>query len=333
MPVYQLGNGNDDFNSRNQPDWTDDSSSVFGGNGDDTIITAPLTFFRPSTNILVDGGNGNDFVRISYANNSTALGGNGDDTIQLYGGSNSTASGDNGNDTLVSSGGLGNALIGGNGDDTLISSAGGSGMQPGNTLTGGSGRDTFQFANDGNLVVTNDAAGDGIVSDGDTFKGPMDAITDYQRGEHIGLRSYGATADTPLARVDSVALVPELYTSNYNVPPVLVFRPAVGSAEYAVFHGTFAGGNTFTVGADGPDLLAVYDTRTGPFELVGKGSLVLQGVTDERLLAEALSPKTAQGSGGWDYSSFDQTGGGQATLSAALDQPASGLPALGVTPA
>lgn len=331
MPVYQLGNDNDYFNSQNQPDWTDDASSVFGGNGNDTIITAPLTFFPLPTNIFVNGGNGDDFIRSSYANNSTAFGGNGDDTIQLYGGSNSTASGDNGNDTLISSGGLGNTLIGGNGDDTLISSAGGSGMQPGNTLTGGLGRDTFGFANDGNLVVTNDAAGDGIVSDGDTFKGPMDAITDYQRGEHIGLRSYGAAADTPLARVDSVALVPELYTDNIFVPPVNIFRPAVGSAEYAVFHGTFAGGNTFTVNANGPDLFAVYDTRTGPFELVGKGSLVLQGVTDERLLAKALSPSTAQEpGGGWSYSS-DQSGGSRAAaLSTVLDPDSAA--AMGVIP-
>lgn len=297
MPVYQLGNENDYFNSRNQPDWTNDSA-VFGGNGDDTIIAAPLTFAQPAS-IFLDGGNGDDVIQIISASNSTAFGGNG-------------------NDTLTSSGGLGNTLIGGNGDDTLISSGGGSGMQPGNTLTGGLGHDTFQLANDGNLVVTNDAAGDGIVSDGDTFKGPIDVITDYQRGEHIGLRSYGATTDTSLTRVDSVALVPELYTDNYSLPPVSLFRPAIGSAQYAVFHGTFAGGNTFTVGADGPDLFAVYDTRTGPDELVGKGSLVLQGVTDEQLLDQALSPATASEPGGdWHFSGQDAGG------FASLDQPTS----------
>ena len=38
MPVYQLGNGNDDFKSWNQPDWAS-NSAVFGGNGDDTLIS------------------------------------------------------------------------------------------------------------------------------------------------------------------------------------------------------------------------------------------------------------------------------------------------------
>ena len=215
MPVYQLGNGNDTFNSANQPDWTNDSA-VFGGNG----------------------------------------------------------------------------------GDTLISIGGGSGMGPGNTLTRGLGHDTFTLVNDDNLVLT-DAAGNGVVPDGDTFKGPMDAITDYQRGEHIGLRQYDvatngpAADDVPLARVDGVTLASDPLPNTGDS-----FRRVIGSGQYAVFHDTFAGGSTFTVGADGPDLLAVYDTRTGSTELVGKGSLVLLGVSDEHLLAQALSPATAKGPGG-----------------------------------
>jgi hypothetical protein len=314
MPVYQLGNGNDYFNSDTKADWTNDSA-VFGGNGDDTIV-ATAVFPYSDTPIFVDGGNGSDFIQLQYASHGVAFGGNGDDT-------------------LLTTGGLGNTLIGGNGDDTLTSVGGGSGMQPGNTLTGGLGRDTFTLVNDGNLVVTNDAAGDGVVSDGDTFKGPMDAITDYQRGEHIGLRQYDssangpAAADVPLARIDGVTLAPDPYSQDY-------LRPEVGSAQYAVFHGTFAGGNTFTVGADGPDLLAVYDTRTGPTELVGKGSLVLLGVTDETLLDQALSPSTAQGPGGWGDYGGGLPGGADAqsaALSAVLDRPADSVGALGVTPA
>ncbi len=311
MPVFQLGNGDNYFNSATQPDWTNDSV-VIGSNGDDTIIARALVPTSTS-HLFIDGGNGNDTILLD-AGNSVAVGGNGDDTI-------------------TSEGGLGNTLVGGNGDDTLISLGGGSGMGPGNTLTGGLGHDTFTLVNDGNLVVTNDAAGNGVVSDGDTFKGPMDVITDLHPGDHIGLRNYdvatgGPTAtDVPLARVDTVTLAADPLEHTGDS-----FRPVIGSSQYAVFHGTFAGGNTFTVGADGPDLLAVYDTRTGPDELVGKGSLVLQGVTDETLLAEALSPATAQG-GGWDYS-FDQPGGSQgAQVSAALDRPADSVAAMGVTPA
>lgn len=330
MPVYELGNGDDFFNSASQPDWTNDSA-VFGGNGNDTIL-ATAVFPYSDTPIFVDGGNGDDFIHLQYATHGVAFGGNGDDT-------------------LLTTGSLGNALIGGNGDDTLTAVGGGSGMQPGNALTGGLGRDTFTLVSgSGNLVVTNQSAGGGIVSDGDTFTGPIDVITDYQRGEHIGLRQYDINAngpaanDVPLARVDAVTVSPDPLPNTGGS-----FRPVIGSSEYAVFHGTFAGGNTFTVGADGPDLFAVYDTRTGPFELVGKGSLVLQGVTDERLLDQALSPSTAQGTGGWgDYgqaggnasaaidggnAGFAVNGdGGAAAMSAVLDQTAQGAGAIGVTP-
>ena len=312
MLVYQLGNGNDYFNSQNQADWTNDSA-VFGSNGNDTIIARALSPTYTS-HLFVDGGNGNDSILLD-AGNSIASGGNGDDT-------------------LTSEGGLGNTLIGGNGRDTLISLGGGSGMGPGNTLTGGLGRDTFVLVNDGNLVVTNQQFGGGLISDGDTFIGPMDVITDYQRGEHIGLRQYDSNAngpaaeDVPLSRINgSVTVVndPLPHTGE-------TYRPAIDSAEYAVFHGTFAGGNTFTVNANGPDLFAVYDTRTGPFELVGKGSLVLQGVTDERLLAEALSPSTAQEpGGGWSYS-FDQSGGNQAAAMFAVLGLADNPGAMGVIP-
>jgi len=281
MPVYQLGNGNDYFNSRNQTDWAG-NSAVFGGNGNDTIITNTLPY-APADNVFVDGGNGDDSI--------------------VLGTSHSVA-------------------FGGNGDDTLIAEGGGSGMQPGTTLTGGLGHDTFMLeSGTGNLVVTNDAAGSGVVSDGDTFKGPMDVITDLQPGEHIGLRQYdirtnGPTVtDLPVARVDTVTLAPDPLAHVGDS-----FRPVLGASQYAVFHGTFAGGNTFTIGADGPDLLAVYDTHTSAAEQVGsvgKGSLVLTGVTDEQLLDQALSPLTAQGpGGGWHFPGQDVSG------FASLGQPA-----------
>ena len=288
MPVYQLGNANDNFNSISQPDWTNDSA-VFGGNGDDTIIAYALAPTYTSR-LFIDGGNGNDNILLD-ASNSVAFGGNG-------------------NDTLTSQGGLGNTLIGGNGDDTLISNGGASGRPPGNTRTGGPARDTFILdSGTGNLVVANDAAGNGVVSDGDTFKGPMDVITDLQPGEHITLREYSftgsgfVTTDVPVARVDSVPLGPDPYTQDY-------LRPVIGNAQYAVFHGAFAGGNTFTVGADGPDLLAIYNTNTsGPSDPIGRGSVVLTGVTDERLLDQALSPATAPGTGGgWRFSGQNEAG-------------------------
>ena len=291
MPVYQLGNGNDYFNSYSQPDWAA-NSTVFGGNGNDTILADGL-LYAPAGNIFVDGGNGDDAIVLDTGN-SVAFGGNGDDT-------------------LTAQGGLNNTLIGGNGDDTLISLGGGSGMGPGNTLTGGLGRDTFILqSGTGNLVVTNDAAGDGVVSDGDTFKGPMDVITDYQQGEHITLREYSfngndfTTVVVPVARVDSVTLAPDPLSNTGNT-----FRPLVDSGKYAVFHGTFAGGNTFTVGAGGPDLFVEYNTDLGPTDPdpVGRGSLVLLGVTDEQLVAEAFSSATMSNAGSGQYT-YDFPGSG-----------------------
>ena len=161
----------------------------------------------------------------------------------------------------------------------------------------------------------------------------MDVITDYQRGEHIGLRRYDiaangpTTTDVPVARVDTVTLGPNPYPQGSND-----FRPLVDNGQYAVFHGTFAGGNTFTVGANGPDLLAVYNTFAGPTDpgTLGRGSVVLQGVTDEHLLDQALSPSTASG-GGRDYSSFNQNAGNPPATSAILNPDT--MAATGIIPA
>ncbi len=321
MPEYQLGNGNNTFNAAYAAGWSS-GSSVFGGNGDDTIKINPFSY-GSSFNTYVDGGNG-------------------DDTILLHA-ANSVAFGNNGNDTLTSTGGLGNTLSGGNGDDLLISVGGGSGMGPSNTLTGGLGQDSFTLVNYGNLVVKNDAAGNGVVSDGDVFVGPMDVITDYTQGEHIGLRNFDGAAngpaatDTPLSKIDNVALAPDPLEHTGDS-----FRPVVGSEQYAAFHGTFAGINSFTVNASGPDLFVVYDTHAGPTELVGKGSLVLLGVSDTQLVAQALSSATATGAGsGLDFSdqvkaamSSDMNTGGQngSATPGAWDMPASSLSAMDLVP-
>ncbi len=314
MPVYQLGNGDEYFDSASVPDWTNDSS-VIGGNGNDTIIARGSYPFS-ANHILVAGGNGNYNITLD-ASNSVAIGGNG-------------------NNTLTSIGGLGNTLEGGNGDNLLISDGGGSGMGPGNTLTGGTGNNTFQLSNDGNLIVTKGADAADVVTNGDVFVGPMDVITNYKPGDHIGLRSYGAPANEPAPTlVQDVPLAPDpLSNTGSN------FRPVVGGDDYAAFRGTFAGINSFTVNSSGPDLFVVYDTRTGPNELVGNGSLVLLGVTDKQLLAEALSDATAPGAGWSAHSqansgpSFDPNGAGQNSpaVPAVLDKPMSTPSAMDLIP-
>lgn len=252
MPVYRLGRGDDFFDSLSVSDWAD-GSRVFGGNGDDTITARG---FAPAVagNLLVSGGNGDDTLLLD-AGDSTALGGNGDDV-------------------LTSTGGRNNTLRGGNGDDLLISFGGGSGMGRGNILDGGPGQDTFRFTNAGNLVVTQDAGGDRVLSDGDVFLGPTDVITDYGPREFIQLRTYGGPEDVPPpVRIEDVALIPDPLSASY-------FRPVVGDGEYALFRGDFAGEGVFTVASGGDDTLVVYDAFGGGDNDIAQGSLVLLGVTD-----------------------------------------------------
>ena len=227
-------------------------------------------------------GNGDNFfdsLSVSdWINGSQVYGGNGDDTITARGyaptlAGNLLVSGGNGDDTLLLDAGNSTAL-GGNGDDLLISFGGGSGMGRGNTLSGGPGQDTFRFTNSGNLVVTQDAGGDRVVSDGDVFLGPTDVITDYGPREFIQLRTYGGPEDVPPpVRIEDVALIPDPLSATY-------FRPVVGDGEYALFRGDFAGEGVFTVASGGDDTLVVYDAFGGGDNDIAQGSLVLLGVTD-----------------------------------------------------
>jgi hypothetical protein len=247
MSVYHLGNGADFFNSAGVPDWTNDSA-VFGGNGADNIVASALspTF---TSRLLVDGGNGRDTLHVD-AGNSFVLGGNGADTLTI-------------------TGGLGNTLDGGNGRDKLISVGGGSGMGEGNTLTGGNGRDTFALSNLGNLVVTNDAGADGVVSEDDIFLGPTDVITDYQACELI---SIGAQT-----RISEVELTVPLEDPSL---PEGSLRPVLGDGEYAILTGNFLGEGQFSVDPDGDDLLAIYDVLDGTDEPIAQGSVALLDISD-----------------------------------------------------
>ncbi len=301
MPVYRLGNGDDTFDSGSVPDWTNDSS-VFGGNGDDTIAVRGLspTF---TTRLLVSGGNGDDSIIVD-ASNSVGLGGNGDDTLEVRG--------------------IGSTLRGGNGDDLLVSFGGGSGMSPGNTLTGGFGVDRFRLSSgSGNLAVIGDAGNDAVVSDGDVFLGPIDVITDWRPGESIGLRNFQGTEDLPTpTRVQEVALIDDILSMDADR-----FRPVVGDGEYGVFQGTLNAGNLFTVDADGRDLFIVYDTLDGVNEAnnIAQGSVVLLGVQIEQITADLFAPSTgygttdSQGSGGGPVYVSDGAGSGSSMVVAALD--------------
>jgi hypothetical protein len=250
--VIRLGRGDDVFDSDSVPGW-DNQSRVYGGRGDDSIIARAVSPTIES-HLLASGGRGDDQILLD-ASNSLALGGPGDDR-------------------LTSIGGLGNTLRGGVGDDLLVSFGGGSGMGLGNTLEGGRGEDTYRLTNAGNLVVTRDAGGDWMVSEGDVFLGPTDVITDYQEGERIELRQFGGPEEVPpYRRVEEVPLITDPLAADR-------FRPVVGDGEYALVRGGYAGRGVFTVEADGPDLLVVYDAFDGDDNAIAQGSLVLRGITE-----------------------------------------------------
>jgi Ca2+-binding RTX toxin-like protein len=161
--VVSLGNGNDSFRY-GDPDDNGELTTVYGGNGNDTIMGSYRTD-------VIYGGNGNDVIE-GWAGDDTIHGGNGRDTIAMSQGTPKVLGyifGDGGDDTITARrrviiyGGAGNDLIhtsgstvyGGAGNDTIIGDYsddliyGGpgndsiSGVGGHDTLFGQAGRDTL----------------------------------------------------------------------------------------------------------------------------------------------------------------------------------------------
>ena len=241
---YLLGNGDQTFRSTG-PDWDPQGSRVFGGNGGDDISVFGF-------DLVLDGGNGDDAVGAAGFRN-LALGGNGDDWV-----------GANGRD---------NILVGGRGDDVVLSVAGGGTYEVarGNIMAGGPGSDTFVPSSSSDLAVKNDA-GDGTVSEGDVVQGVLDVIADYRPGEVI---QTGATT-----RIAEVGFDP------YELPPPYVHPPTADHrhllllpGQHAAFRGDLTAPGEFTVGAEGDDLLLVWDKGVVDAHFF-QWSVVLQGFPD-----------------------------------------------------
>lgn len=161
MALFELGNGDDSFDSTTIPGFTD-GSTVDGGNGQDDIFAIGFDL--------------------------TLIGANGDDVITANGGSNNL-NGGNGDDLLAANG-RGNTLDGGRGEDVLNSNSFGGFfvVGVGNILEGGKGSDTFVSNNQSDLVVTNNNnLPTDIVDDGDIIVGVIDEITDYKGGETLDI--------------------------------------------------------------------------------------------------------------------------------------------------
>ncbi len=128
------------------------------GAGDDVVTVGDLTGVRALRNVVVEGGAGNDVLNASAQANACVKvlldGGDGDDFLQGGAGKDVLAGG-SGNDTLIGGSGA-NILYGGDGDDVLSAGSGRA-----NTLIGGAGADRF-------LARRKDVVVDFSLAEGDT---------------------------------------------------------------------------------------------------------------------------------------------------------------------
>lgn len=149
---------------------TGTNSSVWGGQGDDTINLANISGGFVNGNKDADTINTNGVTYVS----TSLFGGQGADTITISGGETFTAttiSGDNDNDTITVAAGVtaftSTTLAGGQGNDTVsIANAGVAGYLTGgegtDTLTGDAGADTIE-GGAGNDTVTGGAQADSLT--------------------------------------------------------------------------------------------------------------------------------------------------------------------------
>ncbi len=249
--------------------------TVSGDDGNNVIdLTAVTgTFFNPNLEIIVDGDDGDDFIRGSLDIASTLNGGDGTDV--LFGGNRADLlSGGNGQDLL--NGGDGNdTLNGGDGGDIINGEVGDdlvNGGSSGDTINGGSGADTLN-GQSGADTITGDT-GDDVIDGGsgnDTLDGALgnDSL------------SGGTEADSLLGGVGDDTL-------NGDAGNDSVFG---GDEDDLVFGGT---GNDLLNGENGNDIVngnSGDDTAFGGAAddtvLGGSGDDLLYGDEDENQLTLA----------------------------------------------
>ncbi|KIQ97459.1 M91 family zinc metallopeptidase [Lysobacter sp. A03] len=125
--------------------------TIRAGAGDDVICVAP----NVKVNIVVDGGDGNDFIQTGSGDDRID-GGAGEDTIITTGGRNDIF-GNSGNDTIHGGGSV-DVIHGGDGDDTIHGGAGD------NFIEGGAGNDVIHGGNGNNII--SGGRGDDMIRSG-----------------------------------------------------------------------------------------------------------------------------------------------------------------------
>ncbi|MFC7736821.1 hypothetical protein ACFQX4_13385 [Roseomonas sp. GCM10028921] len=237
------GAGNDDVTVYG------DGNTILGGAGDDSVSLFSVAGTGAQDNTVL-AGSGNDVI-LSVGYSAVLHGGSGDDRITITGqaANGNTAHGGAGNDLLEASGFTNNRLLGGAGEDTLQGSSRGigpfvEGIGPGTVMTGGPGADRFVLDDFSHFRVL--GGEDGILGEGDSLRGIISEVTDYEQGEVLDL---GVTrrADGPVLALEA------------PVPPPGTFWPAVASGSYALLRGSVVeDGGVFAVEAEGPDTLVLY---------------------------------------------------------------------------
>lgn len=249
--------------------------TVIGDDGNNVIdLTAvSATFFNPNLEIIVDGDDGDDFIRASLDIASTLNGGDGTDV--LFGGTQA--------DSLT--GGHGQDLLnGGDGDDTLNGGDGGdiingevgddlvNGGSSSDTINGGSGADTLNGQSGSDTI--NGGTDDDVIDGGsgsDTLDG---AVGDDSL-------SGGADADSLLGGVGTDTLKGDggndsLFGGDNDD---LVF----GGAGDDLLHGE--NGNDIVNGNSGDD--TAFGSADDDTVLGGSGNDLLYGDSDETQLTPA----------------------------------------------
>ena len=182
-----LGGGNDNVTVQNLDgtDITNETVSLFGGTGDDTLsgtgnTNRDLDIFGDAGNDTLTGGNLDDLIS-GGADDDAIDGGDGNDTATYQTAASSvtvdlsagTATGGDGNDTLANI----ENVIGSDHDDTLTGDQNDNvieGRKGDDTIDGGTGSDTASYANAESGVSVDLSAGTATGGDGN------DTLTDIE---------------------------------------------------------------------------------------------------------------------------------------------------------
>jgi len=231
--IVNGNSGNDDINGGGA-DVAISGSSIYGGQGIDTIA---VTFLGAGNEI--NGNKGNDTITVTAGTggsiSSTFInGGQGDDSVKLVDSKidGNSIGGDKGNDTVTGSNLSDDLLFGGEGVDVLT------GLDGADTLTGGTEANTFNY----------DAAGESSVSGNVGF----DTITDLKSGKAgtgdiIDFKQASANAitlsETTLAKGDAkvgkdlATTLTNQYGGNLTADTVYILKitaPVSFAGEYIV---------------------------------------------------------------------------------------------------